>query len=67
VTEEDFREVLQTPRMDEAVAEHLPLSKAKMAPSGYSPFWENELALLDARLATNVRLASVSTQPLLII
>ena len=60
VSEEDFRALLQTPRIDAAVGEHLPHS-VKATASGYSPFWESELSSLDGRLSTAVRLGSVAT------
>jgi hypothetical protein len=60
VTEEDLKELIQTPRVDAAVIEHLPQS-GKAAPPGYSPFWEGELSNLDTRLAAGVRLGSVAT------
>ena len=60
VTEEDYRELLYTSRMDDAVAEHLP-SSGKAVPTGYSPFWEGELSGLDTRLATSIRLGGVGT------
>jgi hypothetical protein len=60
VTEEDYRELLQTPRMDDVVDEKLPKAGKGTHP-GYSPFWESELANLDGRMSTAVRLGSVVT------
>jgi hypothetical protein len=58
VTEDDYQQLLYTPRMDDAVTEYLPVA-GKMAPPGYSPFWEHELFSLDNRLSTAVRLGGV--------
>jgi hypothetical protein len=60
VSEEDYQALIQTPRLDAAVLEHLPQS-GKAAPPGFSPFWEGELANLDSRLAAGIRMAGVAT------
>ena len=60
VAEEDYRALIQTPRIDEALVEHRPQS-GKAAPSSYSPYWESELSQLDTRLAAGVRLGSVAS------
>lgn len=60
VTERDFTDLIQSPRIDEPVLPYLPALGGSASP-GFSPYWEKELSQLDKRLGTGVRLTGVAS------
>ena len=59
VCDEDYVSLLKVPSLDEDVAKFLP-SVGKTGPTTYSPYWEEQLRILDTRARVSVKLASFS-------